>query len=86
MPAFVKLTLEIQLLPAIFTCLPIYAFWDIELPHTCIDLLRYFLGTAIPNVVTDILLLVFPIPWIWKLVMPTSQKIALLGIFLLGGL
>lgn len=81
-----KLILEIQLLPAIFDCMPIHAFWDKEVPGTCIDSLRYFLGVAIPNVVTDILFLLFPIPWIWKLVLPMSQKIALSGIFLLGGL
>ena len=81
-----KLTLDVQLLPAIFDCMPIHAFWDVEVPRTCIESLHYFLGVAIPNVVTDILLLIFPLPWIWKLVMPTSQKIALSGIFLLGGL
>lgn len=56
------------------------------LSRTCIDPLRYILGVAIPNVVTDVLILVFPIPLILRLVMARTQKIALLLIFLLGGL
>lgn len=56
------------------------------LSRTCIDPLRYILGVAIPNVVTDVLILIFPIPLILRLVMARTQKIALLLIFLLGGL
>lgn len=71
---------------AIPSCIPVSTFWTHEEPRTCIDPLRYFLGVAIPNVATDVVLLAFPIPWIWKLVISTSQKIALLAIFLIAGL
>lgn len=57
-----------------------------EEPRTCVKALPYFLGVAIPNVTTDVVMLLLPIPWIWKLVISLSQKIALSLIFILGGL
>lgn len=70
----------------IASCIPVDTFWTHEKPRTCIDPLRMFLDIAIPNVATDVVLLAFPIPWIWKLVVSTSQKIALLAIFLIASL
>ena len=33
------------------------------------------------NILTDIALIILPIPFIWKLQMPTPQKLALIGVF-----
>lgn len=38
------------------------------------------------NIATDIAILLFPVPIVWKLQIYTAQKFALLGVFLLGGL
>lgn len=74
-----------MVLVAIFSCVPVHAFWTMEEPRTCVKALPYFLGVAIPNVTTDVVMLLLPIPWIWKLVISLSQKIALSLIFILGG-
>ena len=75
------------MLVTIFQCNPISGFWNRNLPARCDVKQTYFcLGTAIPNIVTDVALLVLPIPYIWRIQRPTSQKIALAGIFMLGGL
>ena len=43
-----------------------------------------YLGASIPNVITDVLLLVLPLPYVWNLQAPVSQRAILAGMFLLG--
>jgi len=52
----------------------------------CINIESFFLGQAIPNIVTDGILLALPLPLIWDLHLPKGQKMALSGVFLLGSL
>lgn len=70
----------------IFECTPIHFFWT-QNPTTghCINVKSYFIGQAIPNIITDIFIMALPLPLIWKLNLPQKQKFALSGIFLLGG-
>lgn len=42
------------------------------------------LGLVISDVLTDVMILLIPIPIIWKLQMSTKNKIGLTGVFLLG--
>jgi len=71
----------------IFECQPIHYFWD-RSPSggRCLDIQAFFLGQAIPNIFTDVILLAMPIPIIWRLHLPKEQKMGLSGIFLLGHL
>ena len=73
------------MLAGILGCEPIHSFWDFS-PGHCINLYHYFLGSGIPNIVLNFLVLFLPLPLVWTLQIPRSQKIALTGIFLLGGL
>lgn len=50
------------------------------------DLYPFYIGNAATNVLTDVLILVVPIPLVWKLQMRTVQKVLVTGIFLLGSL
>ena len=43
-------------------------------------------GTAIPDVITDALLIVTPLPRLLKLQMPTVPKVGITFAFVLGGL
>ena len=70
----------------IFECTPIDFSWDQRGKGHCINLDKFFFAHAIPNIVTDIVLLSIPLPMIWNLQLPRSQKVALSGVFLLGGL
>ncbi|KAJ0128302.1 Uncharacterized protein HZ326_28606 [Fusarium oxysporum f. sp. albedinis] len=74
-----------------FQCLPVSAFWlrfnpnSSEMAYKCpVDVRMFFIANAIPNNITDILLLLIPIPGIWSLQLRTTQKIAVSGIFALG--
>ena len=78
-----------QILVSIFQCVPISALWN-RSPNDSsecgVDDYAFFIGNAVPNIVTDAAILSLPIPVIWKLHRTTSQKIALSGIFMLGSL
>lgn len=76
-----------QLLLSIFACHPVSSYWNIENPHRhCIDPEKYLFGSQIPNLLTDIALMILPLPFLWNLQMATSQKISMSVIFTLGSL
>ena len=57
-----------------------------KMPGHCVSKNEYFLGTAIPEVVTDFVILAMPLPYVWNLQMKLKQKILLSVVFILGGL
>ena len=74
---------------AAFQCSPASFYWTKytrKTQGTCIDLTSLLLVTASTNIVTDVALLILPMPLVWKLNIERPQKFAVLGIFLLGGL
>ena len=75
------------ILTAIFSCKPVNGFWDkIYTKSKCINTEHFFIGNAVANMGTDLIILVLPVQKIWRLNMRRNQKIALSFIFLLGGL
>lgn len=73
-------------LAMIFQCDPIQKAWNPTVAGNCIDLSKLYLGNAVPNIVTDVIIIIVPIPMIWHLQITRSQRVALCGIFLMGGL
>lgn len=70
-----------------FQCSPIALAWDKSISGgTCINVLAFYRYIAVPIVLSDVAVLVLPLPMIWQLHMTTKQKLALSGIFLLGSL
>ena len=69
---------------AAFGCAPIDKAWNSTLPGHCDSLDKTLLGTAISNVVIDFILLVLPVPMLWRLRMEISNKIALVAFFSAG--
>jgi len=71
-------------------CQPVSYYWSQYIDPTggkCVfDLYPFYIGNAAANLTTDVLILLVPIPLTWRLQMRTSQKILIIGIFLLGGL
>ena len=68
-------------------CQPIALFWDksIKGGH-CLDLIPIGVANASLSLVGDVVILAMPIPMIWGLQLNIRKKIAVSGIFLLGGL
>jgi len=69
----------------IFPCQPISANWDLSITdYKCIDKAAIYLATAAVNVITDLMILLLPIPMVVRLQMQRSQKIALMVVFAVG--
>ena len=71
----------------IFSCKPVQFFWDKTIHNGhCVNENSLAYGITAANIVTDIVVLVLPIPWLWRLQMQMSRKLAIIGMFLLGSL
>lgn len=69
-------------------CRPYQYFWDKSIPGgTCINIrhVAYFI-TSPPDILTNIAILILPIPSLWGLQMQRRRKLAISGIFLLASL
>jgi hypothetical protein len=73
-------------LVAIFQCRPVAFQWNKKISGTCINQLAYYRWVRVPNAAHDIVMLVLPLPVIWKLRMATRQKVALVAVFLCGSM
>ncbi|KAI0968668.1 hypothetical protein F4678DRAFT_481867 [Xylaria arbuscula] len=74
-------------------CLPTFAIWERYDPvhplpsskFSCqVSVSDFVIGNAVPNIITDGLIVLLPIPYVLSLQLPLSQTIALSGAFLLG--
>lgn len=70
----------------LFQCEPVNKFWEYSVQGRCFDVVKFFEGSAIPNVILDVVILLIPQPVIWKLQLSRGNKVALCCIFLLGAL
>lgn len=67
-------------------CRPLARFLDSNVPGTCIDYDTFFIAATSIDIALSLAILVLPLPFLWKLQMPTSKKLSVMGIFVLGGL
>lgn len=70
----------------IFECIPIHKAWDPLVPGHCIDLIELSLATGYMNIVTDVMVLLLPVPLVWQLQLATRLKFAVIGVFFTGAL
>ena len=70
----------------IFQCTPVSQFWNQTGTGTCGQLIELYLGNGFTSLVSDVVLMVLPLPMIWSLRIRLFQKILLSGVFMLGGL
>ncbi|KAI0379358.1 hypothetical protein F5Y04DRAFT_127961 [Hypomontagnella monticulosa] len=68
----------------IFSCTPIHAYWDRTPGSTCLDSNLIGWMNSIGNIITDIIVLLLPIPVVWRLNLKRGRKWAVIGIFGLG--
>ncbi|MCJ1461159.1 hypothetical protein MMC28_011541 [Mycoblastus sanguinarius] len=69
----------------LFLCTPVAAQWDKSIPnYHCISDKKYYIATAVPNTLTDVVLLGIPLFKVWRLQMRLTQRVLISGIFLLG--
>ncbi|KAE8375727.1 hypothetical protein BDV26DRAFT_294736 [Aspergillus bertholletiae] len=68
----------------VLLCLPIKKFWDPTVPGSCLDFAQYYYGQQIPNILTDAVLLVMPLKFVWALPISKTQRLLLSGVFVTG--
>ncbi|KAL2010694.1 hypothetical protein VTN00DRAFT_6501 [Thermoascus crustaceus] len=68
----------------IFICVPVEKLWYPQLPGHCINQVGTWIANAASTILTDLAILILPIPQVWKLQLARGQKIALTFAFCLG--
>ncbi|KAJ5548171.1 hypothetical protein N7513_005405 [Penicillium frequentans] len=66
-------------------CVPLKKFWDPSVPGFCFNKEALWFSNSAIHILTDLLILIYPMPVIRSLQLPSRQKFALMGVFALGG-
>ncbi|KAK0668217.1 hypothetical protein QBC41DRAFT_347410 [Cercophora samala] len=69
---------------SIWQCNPIPRAWDKSITGTCISITANWYANAAFSITTDLIILGLPMHSIYTSHLPTSQKLALMGVFALG--
>lgn len=68
----------------IFICVPVQKLWYPDLPGHCINQVGTWIANASSTILTDLIILLMPMPQLWKLHLQTREKIGLTLAFCLG--
>jgi hypothetical protein len=68
----------------IFICVPVEKLWYPDLPGHCIDQVGTWIANAACTILSDIAILILPIPQVWKLHLKRSEKVGAMFAFCLG--
>jgi len=66
----------------VFRCIPIHKTWDIKARGKCITTeSAIFLADCIVSLITDLAILIIPMPLVWKLQAPRRRKLRIMAVF-----
>ena len=82
---FVTIYTAILVLGSIFQCRPIQGAWDPVVEGHCIPVDLLYLICGGMNILTDVMILIAPLPTLWRLHTEIKQKLQLMSIFCIGG-
>ena len=68
----------------LFTCYPITPLVEAFYGNKCIDAVSMWYASCISDIIIDFMILGMPIPMVSRLQLPLQQKLATIGMFLLG--
>lgn len=75
------------LLTTIFQCSPVHAAWDKTIPDLkCFDLAAFVIGSNVPNILADAVIIALPLPLLWSLKLSTLRKLGLIALFLVAAM
>lgn len=84
---FVAATWIAYLLAAVLQCKPLAYKWDRTIPGgRCFDIEAFYKTTSMPNILTDLIMLVLPIPTVINLQTSKVQKVECLLVFMIGSM
>ena len=69
---------------AVVLCRPIAYTWDKSIDGTCGNATQAYEAVGIINLITDLAIIILPMPLLWQLQLPLAKKVALTAIFGIG--
>ncbi|RDW56862.1 hypothetical protein BP5796_12929 [Coleophoma crateriformis] len=73
-----------NVLQVFLICTPFKLNYDVTITGTCGNRPAAYTAIGAINLITDVAILLLPIPTVWKLQMPVSSKIGICGVFAIG--
>lgn len=74
-----------SLIASLSNCKPFAANWDKSIPGAkCGSVIRGYQFIGIPNIITDVMMLLLPLPALYKLQVDIGTKIGLFATFMIG--
>ncbi|KAH7123112.1 hypothetical protein EDB81DRAFT_699967 [Dactylonectria macrodidyma] len=72
----------------IFHCVPVRAYWDKSIKNARCEIndAQFFFGTVLTHFVMDVIILILPIIELSRLYLPLGQKLAVIGLFVIGSI
>ncbi|KAJ5809362.1 uncharacterized protein N7503_001580 [Penicillium pulvis] len=67
----------------VIQCAPIERAWDTSIPGACIDARDLFIANSIPNIVTDIAIIILPMRAVWKTNATVTHRLSVIALLLL---
>jgi hypothetical protein len=74
------------LIMKIVVCSPIKAYWSMQVQGSCLNQYKMFLADICVAIVTDLCILVIPIPVTWTMRIPVAKKIKIVALLGIGGI
>lgn len=71
---------------SIFQCTPIRYSWNKEIEGYCLDSNKHYIGGPMTSFLLDLIILILPLPPIWRLQLSAREKLRLMLILCVGGL
>lgn len=72
------------ILQALLICLPVRYNWDKSIDGQCGNMYAAYMSVAIVDLITELSVIILPMPYVWSLQLPVGKKIALTFIFGIG--
>ncbi len=84
---FVLVSCVATISASVFQCIPVHKAWDTtgKVEGHCINVNALFYANAGLDIFQDALIYVLPMRMLYQLQVPQRQKIALMGVFAVGG-
>jgi len=73
-----------NILGAFLICRPLSKNWDFSPPRNCGNVVDYYSSMSIINIVTDVILIVLPMPYLYKLRLALHKKIFAMAMLSIG--
>ncbi|KAF2148153.1 hypothetical protein K461DRAFT_233625 [Myriangium duriaei CBS 260.36] len=71
---------------SVLECIPLQHLWDRNIEGSCFDIPAFYRYSTMPNVITDVAMLLLPIPTVWNLHTSLRVKLGLTVTFLAGSI